>query len=88
MTTEADIRRYIEEKRPAKEPGKQAARSPKSLVRFLQSIDPQRITVPFLYLAAGLSVCLFLLIFYVFTSSLDHNLDQRAEQQAQVKGTP
>lgn len=89
MTTEEDLRAYMQTKRSAANRASQDAtgwlrRSRKRA----NSIETPRLAIRVLYVAGAIAVCLFLLLFYIFSSSLEHRLDQRALQTAEAANTP
>ena len=91
MTTEEDLRAYMDKRRRAagKEAGEKSVWSyGKSLAAALgRKLQPARLLPGVLYVLLGLSVLVFLVLFYVFSSSLEHKLDQRAIEKLDQKSS-
>jgi hypothetical protein len=91
VTTEKDLRAYMDTKRSA------VSRSEKqSLLEWLKRIFSKRhgpVEVPhlanrILSVAVGVTIALFLLLFYIFSSSLEQRLNQNALHTIETTHTP
>lgn len=86
MTTEEDLRSYMETKRTQATEGAEAG-VPWSKRLFpgkKGSVEVPRAAIRALYAAIALAVFLFLLLFYIFSSSVEHRLDQRALERVEA----
>lgn len=86
MTTEADLLAYMEKKKGTPESAETQSRFER-ILRYFRDVELTQLMMPLLYAAAGFSVCLFLFLFYIFSSSLDHRLDQHAIEQLEAKSS-
>ena len=83
MTTEEAVRSYVEQKR-GKSPAKEVTIS--SLLSSLQKeIESPRLVKRLSIALIVLSVGFMLLLFYIFSTSLDQRLNQRAIQRLEQK---
>ena len=91
MTTENDLRTYMGKRRgPAvKDLGKKISwRSALGTIGALgKKFDLVRLLSAVLYVLLGLSLCLFLLFFYIFSVSIEHGLEQRAIQKLERRSS-
>lgn len=81
VTTEEDLRRYMDARQRAEE----GQRARKLRLALMWRMDIPRLATALLYLLAALSLCLFLLLFYILSSSLEQRFDQRALRAAQAQ---
>lgn len=80
MTTADEVRKYVQRKKNGEE----------TLVKRQMSVADitgtlSRYLAPMLYVLIGLLVCLFLVLFYALSSSIERHIDQKAIDSVQKK---
>lgn len=91
MTTEEDLRSYMERKRTMMAAGTKEAPvawTKRLLARGRHSVETPRFAIRVLYGAMIAAVLLFLLLFYVFSSSIEQHMSEQAMQAIEASSTP
>ena len=86
MTTENDLRAYMEAKKSGAGDRPQASGFLERYTRsWRRELEAPRLAIHVLYLSICLALVLFLLLFYIFSSSLEHRLDRNALERFEAE---
>lgn len=89
MTTEEDVRAYMGKKNgvPSESSSASFVESLKKKVTTLlkHQMEVPRLLNKMLYVAIGISLIFLLFLFYILAASIEHHLDQRAIENAEVR---
>lgn len=92
MTTEEDLRSYLENKGTSTngvaEKSGPAEWAKRAFSKRKSAIEAPRLAIRALYATVVVAVLLFLLLFYVFSSSVEQRLNEQAMQTVEASTTP
>jgi hypothetical protein len=83
MTSEEDLREYMDKKKSGVVG--QASLWDNYTAKLRREVEAPRLAIHALYLATCLFLFLFLILFYIFSSSLDHWLDKKAIERIEAR---